>query len=134
MEEDIYIICEDSRIIPSTNNNFRDNVGFFGPGENIGASWALGTTIEQQLQSMMGRGYSMSVTDFGTEVVVKIKYNNVKTGSSASATFLIKFNLNKKSGVVKANNVRYRTFTTFSEIISYIKTRANVLRQKTMSE
>lgn len=119
----------DERILGGSNIQYKDNIGFFGAGDDIGAQWSFGSTIEQQLNSL-GKGYSSSVTDFGSEVVVKVKYNNVKTGSSATATFLIKFNSNK-SGVIKSNAVRYRTFTTHSDILSYIRARANVLKQKT---
>lgn len=126
---DTYLIFEDERILPSNSPHNPEHYGVFGSGPDAAAQYSFGPTLEQQLNGL-GRGYSSSVTDFGSEVVVTIKYNNVKTGNSASATLLIKFNT-PKMGVVKSNTVRYRSFTSHSEILQYIRARASALKQKT---
>lgn len=129
---DTYLIFEDdARILGANNTAYQDTFGVFGVGQDANGQLAVGPNIEAQLQSL-GRGFTTSVTDFGTEIVVKVKYNNVKTGQSASATFLIKFTT-PKTGVVKASTVRQRSFTSHSEAIQYIRARANALKQKTQS-
>lgn len=129
-------LCEgttDQRLLPATGQRGRENLGMFTGGQDVGAEFSLGPTIKSQLAGQLGRNYSVEVFDFGRDVTVSVKYSNPKTGLSASAAFLIKYNTKDGHGVVKSNSVRWRTIANHSEALSYIKARANGLVGRTSS-
>lgn len=124
----------DPRILPATKQTRgKDNQGFFGPGQDPGAQFSLGPTIKSQLEGGLGRNYSVDVFDFGTDVTVTVKYSNPKTGITASASFLIKYNTKEGTGVVKSSSARWRTIASHSEAIGYIRSRSNSLVSRTSS-
>lgn len=123
----------DPRLLPSTKQRGRENLAVFGKGVDPNAQFALGPTLKSQLAGQLGRNYSVDVYDFGRDVTVTVKYSNPKTGLSASAAFLIKYDTKEGTGVVKSNSVRWRTISSHSEALGYIKARANTLQNRTNS-
>lgn len=121
----------DPRVLPSSKERGVNNFGVFGTGQNQNSQLSLGPILKSQLS--MGKNYYVDVFDFGSDVTVKVTYSNPKTGLSASAAFLIKFNSKDGTGIIKSNSVRWRTISSQSEAISYIKNRANTLAGRTNS-
>ena len=130
---DLYEGVTDPRLLPGTGKRGRENLGMFMGVQDVGAEFSLGPTIKSQLAGQLGRNYSVEVFDFGRDVTVSVKYSNPKTGLSASAAFLIKYNTKEGNGIVKSNSVRWRTIANHSEALSYIKARANGLPNRTSS-
>lgn len=87
-----------------------------------------------QLQKslMMGPGYSVEVYDYDTEVVVKISYENNRTGKGASQCFIILLDdINKTGrGVVKSTIGRIRSVSNISQAASYIRAKAGSLASR----
>lgn len=123
----------DPRLLGNSQERGRENLGFFGKGQDPGAQFSLGPTLKSQLSGQLGRNYSVEVFDFGSDVTVTVKYSNPKTGLSAAAAFLIKYNTKEGKGIVKSNSVRWRTISSHSEALGYIKARANGLQSRTSS-
>ncbi len=123
----------DPRILPTTKDFNPVTQGFFGVGQDPGAQFSLGPTIKSQLEGQLGRNYSVDVFDFGSDVTVTVKYSNPKTGMTASASFLIKYNTKEGTGVVKSSSARWRTIASHSEAMGYIRSRSNALVSKTQS-
>ena len=123
----------DPRILPNTNTRGRENLGFFGKGQDPNAQFSLGPTLESQLTGQLGRNYSVDVFDFGSDVTVNVKYSDPKTGLAASAAFLIKYNTKEGKGIVKSNSARWRTISSHSEALGYIKSRVGSLPSRTSS-
>lgn len=132
-EPGILEVVSDPRLMPSNKPRGTENQGFFGPGQDPGAQFSVGPTIKSQLEGQLGRNFSVDVFDFGTDVTVTVKYSNVKTGLTSSASFLIKYNTKEGKGVVKSNSARWRTISSHSEAMGYIRSRANSLVSKTSS-
>lgn len=126
-------VASDPRLYGNTQPRGRENLGFFGKGQDPGAQFSLGPTLKSQLTGQLGRNYSVDVFDFGSDVTVNVTYSNPKTGLSASAAFLIKYNTKEGTGVVKSNSARWRTISSHSEALGYIKNRANSLPSRTSS-
>lgn len=129
----LFEAVSDPRLLPSTQDRGRENLGFFGKGQDPNAQFSLGPTLKSQLAGQLGRNYSVDVFDFGSDVTVNVKYSNPKTGLAASAAFLIKYNTKEGKGVVKSNSARWRTISSHSEALGYIKSRANGLPSRTGS-
>lgn len=123
----------DPRLLPNSKQRGRENLAVFGKGVDPNAQFALGPTLKSQLTGQLGRNYSVDVYDFGRDVTVTVKYSNPKTGLSASAAFLIKYDTKEGTGVVKSNSVRWRTISSHSEALGYIKARSNSLVSRTNS-
>jgi hypothetical protein len=121
----------DPRLLPPSKPYGKDTYGQF-IGQDPNSQLSLGPVIKSQL-SGMGKNYYVDVFDFGSDVTVKVTYSNPKTGLSASAAFLIKYNTKEGRGTIKSNSVRYRTISSHSEAISYIRNRANTLQSRTNS-
>ena len=129
--KDVYEGVTDPRLLPGVGQRGKENLGVFGPGQDPNAEFSLGPTLKSQLTGSLGRNYSVEVFDFGRDVTVNVKYSNPKTGLTASAAFLIKYNTKEGKGIVKSNSVRWRTIASHSEALSYIKARANSLPGRT---
>ena len=62
--------------------------------------------------SNLGPGYSIKVSDFGSDIVVEVTHHDQRTGRSASRTYLIKMNDKDGKGWVKSTSNRFRTITS----------------------
>lgn len=137
LHEDVYMgpntPGSDPRLLPVNKMRGKENQGFFGPGQDPNAQFSLGPTLKSQLAGQLGRNYSVEVFDFGRDVAVSVKYSNPKTGLGASAAFLIKYDTKEGTGVVKSSGSRWRTISSHSEALGYIKARSNSLVSKTNS-
>lgn len=96
----------------------------FGAGSSV----SFGAAIRNQLQ--LGAQYSTEVVDFGDAVSVKITYMNIKTGKSASQSFIILFGELGKCRV-KSSATRWRSCNDFNQAVSYIRSRSSALNGKT---
>lgn len=78
-------------------------------------------------------GWSTEVADFGTEIAVKITYNNPATGRSASKMYLIVFDMATKNGkgMIKVSNAKWRSISDISQAASYIKGASSSLQNYT---
>ena len=129
----IFEVASDPRLLGNTKQRGRENLGFFGKGQDPNAQFSLGPTLKSQLTGQLGRNYSVDVFDFGSDVTVNVKYSDPKTGLAASAAFLIKYDTKEGKGIVKSNSARWRTISSHSEALGYIKARANGLPSRTSS-
>lgn len=126
-------INEASRIKPGMADG-----SMHGPGgvvdiddPKLRANDSLGRYIQQSLTSM-GYGFWGEVSDFGKWVVVTVGHHNYITGKTATKTFLIVFNHDKRyTSVVMTSSTKWRTITSYDQAVSYIKSCANLLSNET---
>lgn len=92
-----------------------------------------GNVLRNQIS--LGAGYGVEVSDFGTEISVKVSYTNPATGKGASKCFLIVFDLTAKGGkgLVKSSAARWRSISDVSQAASYIRSCASSLSGRTSS-
>lgn len=80
----------------------------------------------------LGQGYWGEVSDFGKWIAVTVGHHNYVTGRTATKTFLIVFNMDKKySSVVMSTSTKWRTITSPDQAVSYIKSCAGLLSNET---
>lgn len=96
--------------------------------------FGAGNAVKSALSGSLGRGYSVSTIEFGTDVVVYVRYTNDQTGKEAGSYFLIKLTGDKTANIVKSSAVRYRTSPDISTSINYIRQRATELRNLTTTQ
>lgn len=94
------------------------------------SDFALGSQIRGNLSSM-GKGYSVNVVDYGSDLWIGVTYCNIVTGKQASLNFLIKIADKDGHGIVKTGSTKYRTFSSPSQATSYIRGVASSLASQT---
>lgn len=108
----------------------QDAAGIF-VGLDPNSPLSYGGAILTQLKSALGRNYSVSVKDFGPQILVDVEYTNVKTCRSASLSFLIVLTSKEGDGFVKSSSIRYRSIGNVNQAVTYILSRKEELKSKT---
>lgn len=98
------------------------------------SQFSYGSIVQSQLEGGFGRGYSVKVTDFGTDIFVEVSYSNQQTGRMNGKTFLIKMKNKTGEGWIKASAYRYRTITGIDQAISYIRSVSANLKGNTSQQ
>lgn len=96
---------------------------YYGP--EVYGSMSFGHQVARSLGS--NNGYGVEVSDFGAWCVVRVTYNSVPTGRSASKTFLIVFQ-DKSKGIVLSTSNKWRTIDGWSQAVSYISSSMSAVR------
>lgn len=119
----------DSRIGIATD--YRSEIYSLDKIAGFGSKFEYGDRLKRSVASSLGRDFNVRVSDFGSDVVVYVEYNNYVTSRSAGLSFLIKI-LNKSGhGVIKTSTVRYRTINDINQAVSYISSRCSSLKSQT---
>ena len=124
-------IDEDYRIT-GKNANWKADGGIF-TGLDSNSVLSYGGSILSQLRSSLSKNYSVSVKDFGAQIVVDISYTNVRTCRTASMTFLVILASKEGEGIVKSSNIRWRSIGNPNQAVTYILSRKEEIRSKTES-
>lgn len=127
MQDTDYILC----FKPMTNEANDDKRAYKGPDglwklhQSDRIDWRLwsntgfGRRIESELQ--LGKGFSTEVTDFGDSIVLKVSYHNLATGVDVAKTFSILFDDPKGAGRIMASSTKWRTYSNYSQVVSYVR-------------
>lgn len=100
------------------------------PAFNPAAAYSLGGQIRSALSSL-GNQYSVEVSDFGPAVSIRVSYYNPRTCRAASGTYLMVFNDKSGGGTVFTSTAKARTVSDYMSGISYIRSVAYNLQNRT---
>ena len=117
-----------SRGIDTTTHGIYKNVNYDDPA--LWSPMAFGRSLQQGLQSGLGAGFSIEVTDFGKYVSVRTSYHNHVTGRSASKIFLVVFEKDG-DGIVMSTANRWRSISGTGQALSYIRSASMSLKDST---
>lgn len=98
---------------------------FMNPYDNF----SLGSYVRSGLS--LGSKYGVGVYDFGNAIMVEITYYDIGTCKTSGAKFLIQLGNKNGKGVVRSSSSKFRTIANVGEAISYIRSRANSLSNRT---
>lgn len=86
-------------------------------------TWA-GSGFGQSIASMLsniGKGYNAEVTDMGDSCAIRVSYHNPANGKGVERTFIVLFADPKKGdGRIMLSSTKWRTFSNYNQVASYI--------------
>lgn len=134
LQAEVLIVDEvnEAYSITGKNTAWKADGGIF-TGLDPNSVMSYGGAILSQLRSSLSKNYSVSVKDFGAQLVVDISYTNVRTCRTASMTYLIVLTSKEGEGFVKSSSIRWRSIGNPNQAVSYILSRKEEIRAKTES-